>query len=122
MESSWNKLIKSFGYAFEGIRTGFKERNRKIHGMMSLVVVVEGIIWKITLGEWIVVLMLVAMVWSAELMNSSIEEIANLMKETHKYNYQKTKATRDMAAGSVLVTAIAAAIIGMIIFVTRTLQ
>ncbi len=122
MESNLKKVIKSFGYAFEGVKTGFKERNMKIHGIMAMVVIVAGVIWQLNVGEWIVIMMLIAMVWSAELMNSSIEEIADLMKETHKYNYQKTKATRDMAAGSVLITAMAAAGIGIVLFISKTLH
>jgi undecaprenol kinase len=116
MDKQVEKFIKSFGYAGEGVKTGFKERSMKIHGVMAAGVAIMGLIVGLSVWQWILVVMLVGMVWGAELMNSSIEQMADLLRDTHKYEYKTTKAVRDMAAGSVLVTAVAAAIIGLIIF------
>jgi undecaprenol kinase len=116
MNKDFEKFIKSFHYAGEGIKTGFKERSMKIHGAMAVVVVMAGLIVGLSIWQWILVIMLIGMVWGAELINSSIEQMADLLRDTHKYEYKTTKAVRDMAAGAVLVTAMAAAVVGLIIF------
>ena len=111
-----HKFIKSFYYASEGIKAGFEERSMKIHGVMAVMVTTTGLIVGLSTMEWIIILILIAIVWAAELMNSSIEQMADLLRDTHKYEYKTTKTIRDMSAGSVLVVSISAAMIGMIIF------
>lgn len=116
MNKDMQKFIKSFDYAITGIKTGFKERSMKIHGMMAVIVVVAGLTVGISIWEWILIIMLIGMVWAAELINSSIEQMADLLRETHKYEYKTTKEIRDMAAGAVLVISIVAAVVGIIVF------
>jgi len=110
------KIFDSFGYAWSGIITGFRERNMKIHGLMALMVVFFGILFDLGIREWIIILILFGMVMEAEIINTSIEDLANVVKEKNKLDYEATRATRNLAAGAVLVTAIAAGIIGVLIF------
>jgi diacylglycerol kinase len=110
------KFGKSFHHAGDGIKEGFKQRNIKVQVLVGVVVVCLGVILTISLWEWVLVVVLVGMVWGAELMNSSIEELANVVRDTNKLDYKATKTARDIAAGAVLVVSIAAAIVGMIIF------
>lgn len=116
MNKDIQKFIKSFDYAIEGIKTGFTERSMKIHGVMAIAVLFLGLIIGLSKEEWILILMLIGMVWAAELINSSIEQMADLLHETHKYEYKTTKGIRDMAAGAVLVISIVAAVVGIIVF------
>ena len=113
------KFIKGFYFATIGIRTGFKERNMRFHGLATVVVIAASLYYRLSLSELTTVLMLIGLVWSAELINSSIEELADLLRDSNKLNYQATKAARDMAAGAVLVVAVVAAVIGALIFLPK---
>lgn len=111
------KLIYSFKYAFEGIFTGFKqEQNMKIHVVIMLLVIILGVVLKISALEWIICIILFGVVISAELFNTAIEQTVNIaMPEIN----EKAKIAKDVSAGAVLVTAISAAIIGLIIFAPK---
>ena len=63
--------------------------------------------------EWMAVVIVIGAVLSAEAINSSIESLADLVSP--EYN-EAIKKTKDLAAGAVLIMAIAAAIVGSIIF------
>lgn len=112
----------SFIYAFKGIRKGFGDRNMKIHGLITVLVILLGWFYKLSLNEWIVVLILISLVWSAELVNSSIENLNNTVRDTNKLKYEATTDSRDLAAGSVLVMAIISVIIGLIIFIPKIIK
>ena len=61
-------ITKSFGYAFEGIFTCIrKERNMKIHCVMAVLVVIAGIILKLSPVEWCICLGLFGLVMALEL-------------------------------------------------------
>ena len=107
-------LYKSFGYAFQGIYTCIsKERNMKIHCGFSVLVVIAGIILKLSVTEWCICLTLFGLVMALELVNTSIEAVVDLVP--------LAKIAKDTAAGAVLIAAIMAAIIGCIIFVPKGL-
>jgi len=113
------KFFKSFYYAGEGIKSGFKERNMIIHCIMAVLVIGMAWLFKLTFVEWSVVLVLIALVFAAELINTSIEELANVVKKNNNCEYEATKATRDLAAGAVLVIAIVSAVLGLVIFLPK---
>ncbi len=67
-------------------------------------------------GEWMALVIVIAMVWTAELFNTVIEKIMDfLTTERHP----QIKAIKDMAAAAVMVTALAAVIVGLIIFIPK---
>lgn len=112
-------LRKSFGYAFEGIQAGIKkERNMKIHCTMAILVVVAGIVLKISAAEWCICLVLFGLIMALELVNTSVEAVVDLVTEERK---PLAKIAKDTAAGAVLIAAIMAAIAGCIIFVPKGL-
>lgn len=111
------KLLKSFKYAFEGILTGIKEeKNMKIHISIMIFVIIFGIMLKISKIEWIICIILFGLVISMELINTSIENTVDLIT---KEKNEQAKIAKDVAAGAVLVSAIASAIIGLIIFIPK---
>ena len=113
------KLLKSFKYAFDGIYTGIKEeQNMKIHITIMILVIIFGIILKISKAEWIIFIILFGLVISMELINTAIENTVDLIT---KEKNEQAKIAKDVAAGAVLVSAIASAIIGLIIFVPKIL-
>lgn len=114
------KLIKSFKYAIEGIYSGIKEeQNMKIHFIFMILVIIFGIMLKISKIEWIICIILFGFVISMELINTAIENIVDMI--TLEKN-PKAKIIKDVAAGAVLVTAISSAIIGLIIFVPKIIS
>lgn len=113
------KLLKSFKYAFDGIFTGIKEeQNMKIHIAIMILVIIFGIMLKISKMEWIICIILFGLVISMELINTAIENTVDLVT---KEKNEQAKIAKDVAAGAVLVSAIASAIIGLIIFVPKIL-
>lgn len=114
------KIKNSFKYAIEGIWTSFKtERNMKIHIFIMILVIIAGIILKINKSEWIICIILFAIVIGSELFNTSIETIVDMVMPEKN---EKAKMAKDVSAGAVLVVAIGAAIIGLVIFVPRILN
>ncbi|MHA6259460.1 diacylglycerol kinase family protein [Sporosarcina sp. CAU 1771] len=111
------KFIRAFGYAAEGILHGIKtERNIKFHFLSMLVVVIASFLTKLSLIEWIVVLLLIGGMIALEMMNSSIERAINLVtSEVHPL----AKQAKDLAAGAVLIYAIISAIIGLLLFIPK---
>lgn len=111
------KLTFSFKYAFEGIITTIKEeRNMFIHFLIAIIVVITGIYVRLSLNEWLICLLLFALVFSLELINTAIENTVDLVAT--KKN-KKAKMAKDAAAGAVLIAAIFASIIGIIIFLPK---
>lgn len=107
-------IIKSFSYAFSGLITSFKsERNLKIHVFLMALVIIAGIIFNISLMEWIVCIILFGAVISSELINTAIENLVDIVMP---YRNEKAKVIKDIAASAVLIWAIVAAIVGIIIF------
>ncbi len=93
-----------------------REKNIKFHLLMTMIALILGLILGITKIEWLVVILIIAVVLAAETFNSAIEEICNLLKKENNLDYQETKLIRDVSAGAVLILAIASVIIGLMIF------
>lgn len=111
------KLINSFKYAIEGIKTAFgDEQNMKIHIFIMICVIVGGIIFKIELWEWIVCISWFSMVIGGELFNTAIENTVDVaMPDKNKL----AKVAKDTSAGGVLVFALGSFIVGLMIFAPR---
>ena len=114
------KIVNSFKYAIQGIKSAFKsERNMKIHVIIMILVIISGILLKISTFEWIICIILFGLVIGAELFNTAIETVVDIaMPEKN----EKAKIAKDVSAGAVLVIAIASAIIGVIIFLPKILN
>lgn len=111
------KRIKSFGYAGRGIRVVFRsEPNMRIHIVVGLLVLICGFIFKISIIEWILCLLCFGLVLGAEMMNTAIENVVDLVSPNHHILAGKAK---DIAAGAVLICAIISVIIGLLIFVPK---
>ncbi|WP_300793483.1 diacylglycerol kinase family protein [uncultured Bacteroides sp.] len=114
------KRLKSFKFAFNGIKLLItREHNAWIHCFAAVCVIIAGVAFGISTTEWIAVTFAIGTVLAAEAVNSSIEAIADLVSPG--YN-EAIKRTKDLAAGAVLILAIAAAIVGLIIFVPKVME
>ena len=111
------KRIRSFGYAGRGIRIVFgTEANMKIHITIAVLVIVCGFGFSISLIEWMLCLLCVGLVFSAEMINTAIENVVDLASP--KLHPLAGKA-KDIASGAVLICAIISVIIGLLIFVPK---
>lgn len=120
MESKRKKLKNSFKYAFCGIITALKkEQNMKIHFTIAILVIIAGIILKISTIEWIICIILIGIVISLELVNTAIEQVVDIAMP--KIN-EKAKIAKDVAAGAVLMVAIISLICGLIIFIPKIIN
>lgn len=113
-------LVNSFGYAFQGICSSFRtERNMKIHVFIMILVVLLGIFLHISVTEWIVCVILFALVIGAELFNTAIEAVVDMISLEKS---SQAKLAKDVSAGAVLVFAIASIIVGLIIFAPKIID
>lgn len=108
------KFIKGFGYAFSGLwQMLLHERNFKVHILALFVVISAGFYFHITSSEWLIVLLISALVLALEAINTAIEKLCDLYTtETHA----QIKRIKDIAAGAVLISAIFALVIAIVIF------
>jgi diacylglycerol kinase len=117
---SISRRLKSFRYAFNGLKILLKEEhNARIHLMAAIVVVIAGVFFETSTSEWIAIIFAIGFVISAEIINSSIENIADFISPE---KHEKIKKIKDLAAAGVLISAVTALIIGMIIFLPKILE
>jgi diacylglycerol kinase (ATP) len=108
------KRIQSFVYAARGIKVVFSsEANMQIHIVVAALVLIFGIVFKISIMEWIVCLLCIGLVFGAEMLNTAIENVVDLASPDLHPLAGKAK---DIAAGAVLLCAIISVIIGLLIF------
>lgn len=109
------KRMKSFGYAFKGIASLIgKEHNAWIHCTAIVLVTIAGFHFGITPTEWCIVVLCFGLVLAAEGFNTAIERLVDLVSPDF---HPIAGDVKDVAAGAVLICAIAAAIVGMIVFI-----
>lgn len=120
MKNNVKKFLLSFKYAFTGIFKTIKtEQNMKVHIFIMFLVIIFGIILKITFLEWIICVILFSLVIAGELFNTAIENVVDIVMPQIN---EKAKIAKDASAGGVLILSIGAAIIGLIIFVPKILK
>lgn len=111
------KLLKSFVYAWHGIRACFtSEINFKIHSVNAVAIILLGFALDINAVEWLLILFFIALVLAMEMMNTAIEKLSDVV---HAGIHPAIKMIKDIAAGAVLVTAAGSFISGIIIFLPK---
>lgn len=108
------QFIRSFGFAVHGIRAAVaSQRHMKFHLGAAMLVSAAGIYVQLSREEWGLVLLAIGLVITAELMNSSIESLVDLLEPRQRPLAGKVK---DIAAGGVLAASICALGIGILVF------
>ena len=112
-------LIASFGYALAGLAYCFRtQRNFRIHISIGLLGAVGGMLLGLSVVEWAVFAAMVTLVLAAEMVNTMIESLVDLV--TQQY-HPLAKIAKDVAAGIVLLTAIGSVVVGLLIFLPKLL-
>ena len=106
--------------SFRGIAGAVRdEHNFRIHLVIAVVVIITGLWLDLSIAEWLFVVFAIGFVLTAELFNSAIERLTDMIQPGKN---PKAGMIKDMAAGAVLVAAITAAIIGLFIFIPRLIN
>ena len=116
---SWKARGASFRYAYHGLVAFFRtEHNAWIHGGLTIAALLLSICLHISKTEWIIIVLTITSVWITEIMNTAIEKTMDFIS-TEKH--PQIKLVKDLAAAAVLVSAVAALVIGTIIFLPKLL-
>lgn len=95
------------------------EANIQIHLFVSILVIICGIIFKISTSEWLICLLCMGLVFGLEMMNTAIEKLVDLVSPAKNALAGKVK---DIAAGAVLIAVFFSVVIGLIIFIPKGLK
>jgi len=106
--------LKSIGYAFKGayllITT---EASLKVQFFIGIIVTIAGFYYNLSPIEWILQILTIGVIMALEGINTAIEELADFV---HPDQHKKIGLIKDLAAGAIFIIAIAAIIIGFIIY------
>ena len=111
---SLRSRVMSFRYAIQGLRFALvTQHNFRIHLVAAIAAIGLGALWQISADDWRWLVVAIAIVLAAELINTSFEHLCDVVQpELHA----SVKTAKDVAAGAVLVVSIAAAVIGVMVF------
>ena len=114
---SLKSRIKSFRFAFNGLLLLFKnEHNARIHLFAAFTASVMGFILKINTHEWCLLFIVIGLVFITELINTSLESLADIIKPERDERIMKIK---DYSAAAVLISALISIIAGGLIFIPK---
>ena len=113
------RFLYSFSYAFNGIAYAFKTQfNFKVHVVAAVSVLLMGYAVQLSVNEWLWIVLAIALVMVVELINTAIEILVDLVSPGI---HPKAGAIKDLAAGSVLITAAFALIVASVILLPKLL-
>ena len=117
---SLKSRLGSFRFAVNGLLLLLKnEHNSRIHLLAAIIAIVMGIIMKIDHYEWSLLIIVIGAVFLTELLNSSIESLADLIDPEFNELIMRAK---DYSAAAVLISAIVAIVVGGLIFIPKFLD
>ncbi|MGQ7343220.1 diacylglycerol kinase family protein [Streptococcus suis] len=112
------ELMSSLDFAVSGLITTFKEeRNMRKHAISAILVILAGLVFQVSVTEWLFLLLSISLVIAFEIVNSAIENVVDLASDYHFSMLAKN--AKDMAAGAVLFVSGFALLTGLIIFVPK---
>ncbi len=113
MNTRRTSLVQSFRCAFAGLwHTLRSQRNARIHLSIAVIVIAVGVALNLNRSEWAIVGLAIGFVFVAELFNTVIEAVIDLVTEEY---HPLAKRAKDMAAGAVLTAAMTAVAVGLLI-------
>jgi diacylglycerol kinase len=116
----FKKLVKSFGYAIDGLKIVlFQEQTFRIFCFIAVFVIVLMFLLQVSFFEKLILILVITFLMTFELINSRIEEIVDVFQPN---NDSKAKTIKDITAGAVLLASLGATIIGILIFLPRLIE
>ncbi len=112
-----SSFFAGFGYAAKGLAEAISSQfNIRFHFVATVIAIGMSFYFSLSITEWCFIILSIAIVWIAELLNTAIEYITDFVSPEYNHIAGKVK---DIAASSALVAAIASAAIGLIIFIPK---
>jgi diacylglycerol kinase (ATP) len=110
-------VVESFNYAFEGVIHVLRtQRNLRIHFLIAAIVLAAGFVVGVRRFELIALLLAIAFVLIAEMINTAIEHTIDVATTSFD---PMAKLAKDIAAGAVLIASVNAVAIGYLVFADR---
>ena len=110
-------LLTSLRYAGRGIVYALKtQRNMRVHVAAGIAAIVAAASLRVNSLEWVLICVSVALVLFAELLNTGVETLVDLLSRERRV---EAMVIKDVAAGAVLVCCVSAVIVGCVIFLPR---
>ena len=117
---SVNARLQSIRYALDGLKILWCEQhNARVHLLATVLVIMCGLLLAISATEWILLLLLIALVWVAEALNSAVEYLCDRVTTEQDPLIGKAK---DAAAAGVLIASIVAVAGGLLLFIPALLK
>ena len=121
--TTWHKLVRwivqrcwSFVYAGAGVLVVARQPNMQIHLVATVVVVAAGLGWRVSLGEWLALVIAITLVLVLEAVNTALEAVVDLASPGV---HPLAKRAKDVAAGAVLLAACGAVVVAALVFGPR---
>ena len=117
---SLKKRIQSFKFAFNGLKIMIQEEhNARIHLFSAICVAIAGLWLKISVTGWIALVLVIGFVITLEIINSTIENVADFISPE---KHETIKKIKDLSAAGVLIGSITAFITGILVFLPKILE
>lgn len=114
---SIKKVLRSFRFAFRGVGVLFREEhNAWVHLFATILVITAGFIFQISRIEWALVAFAIGLVFAAEILNSALERLCDIVQPEQD---KRIGDIKDLCAAGVLLCALAAAAIGLLVFLPK---
>ena len=110
LRSRINAIRIAFDGLFYVLRT---QPNVKVYLVITVAVVLAGFLFRISRIEWIILVITIGFVWSAEAFNTAVESLVDLVSPEKN---DDAKIIKDSSAGAVLISAIISILVGLVIF------
>lgn len=116
----FGRFKKSFGYSIEGLIYAYKnEQSMLIHLLVTCAVVILNFVFGISAFEWLITFLAIGMVLSAELINTAIEAVVDMVTlEIHPL----AKIAKDCGSAATFILALMAAVIGLIVYIPHIIE
>ncbi|MCQ6273640.1 diacylglycerol kinase family protein [Bacillus sp. V3B] len=113
-------LLRPFTFAIVGILHALRnERNMKIHTVVVVIVMILGLLYRLSTVEWMFIIFAIGGVLALELINTALERVVDLVTKNF---HPLAKQAKDVAAGAVFIYAIVSVLIGCIIFLPKIFE
>ncbi|MGM9834880.1 MAG: diacylglycerol kinase [Bacilli bacterium] len=114
------RFKNSFKYSMQGLEYAYKnEQSMFIHFIVTVFVIIMGLILDISGFEWLITFIVVGMVLAAELINTAIEAVVDMV--TLEYN-ELAKIAKDCGSAATFVLSLIAAVMGLIVYIPHIID
>ncbi len=109
--------LKSFRYAYNGLKIAWKEEhNFRVHCVAAVVALLLSYVLRISTYEWLAVIFSIGLVFVCELLNTALENLSDFVCTENNPNIKRIK---DIAAAAVMISSLTALLAGLIIFIPK---